>query len=270
MRCIFCKNDSKGSKSREHIIPESLGNKRTVLEPGVVCDVCNNYFAIKIEGPLLESDLFKQLRFAHGIYSKKGRLPSGKGVVAGTQVELIAGKGSRVLEVICNDGSVFKKVKDGEVNKMYVGMGINFPERDKLLSRFLGKVAIEMLADRFYGHDGWNEEIVDKNELDLLRNYVRYDSGINFWEYNIRTIYPPSQKFMKPGSGRKVYEVLHEGDFVYTLDMELFLVQAIMGVEFALNLTNPSIRGYEKVLKDSGGVSILDIKDDRIRLPVDP
>ncbi|HET8891812.1 MAG TPA: HNH endonuclease [Candidatus Angelobacter sp.] len=26
-RCIFCKNDSSGSRSIEHILPESLGNK---------------------------------------------------------------------------------------------------------------------------------------------------------------------------------------------------------------------------------------------------
>lgn len=38
MHCIFCKCDSTNSKSVEHIIPESLGNKSHILRPGIVCD----------------------------------------------------------------------------------------------------------------------------------------------------------------------------------------------------------------------------------------
>ena len=52
MRCIFCKKDSLDSKSIEHIMPESLGNVNHILQPGVVCDECNNYFARKVyNGP---------------------------------------------------------------------------------------------------------------------------------------------------------------------------------------------------------------------------
>ena len=55
-RCIFCKQDSGTSKTIEHIIPESLGNKDHILSRGVVCDYCNNHFGLKIEEPLLDSD----------------------------------------------------------------------------------------------------------------------------------------------------------------------------------------------------------------------
>lgn len=54
MNCLFCKRDSSTSRSVEHVIPESLGNKEYVLPRGMVCDKCNQYFAIKIEKPLLE------------------------------------------------------------------------------------------------------------------------------------------------------------------------------------------------------------------------
>lgn len=54
MNCIFCKEESSNSRSIEHIIPESLGNKDHVLPPGIVCDKCNNYFARKIEKKILE------------------------------------------------------------------------------------------------------------------------------------------------------------------------------------------------------------------------
>jgi hypothetical protein len=67
MRCIFCKQDSKDSKTIEHIIPESLGNKDHILLSGVVCDKCNNYFGLKVEKPLLETDYFKQARFRNSI-----------------------------------------------------------------------------------------------------------------------------------------------------------------------------------------------------------
>ncbi|RHJ93598.1 MULTISPECIES: HNH endonuclease [Bacteroidales] len=61
MNCIFCTQNSENSKSVEHIIPESLGNKLTVLSKGIVCDECNNYFARKIEGEMLSSLILKAL-----------------------------------------------------------------------------------------------------------------------------------------------------------------------------------------------------------------
>ena len=53
MICLFCKENSTNSISVEHIIPESLGNKEHILPKGIVCDKCNQYFAIKLEKPLL-------------------------------------------------------------------------------------------------------------------------------------------------------------------------------------------------------------------------
>ncbi len=59
MNCIFRKGDSGGSRSVEHVIPESLGNTEHILNPGIVCDQCNNYFASKVEGPLLSDPYFR-------------------------------------------------------------------------------------------------------------------------------------------------------------------------------------------------------------------
>ena len=73
MRCIFCKKSSGRSSSIQHIIPESLGNKELILRPGVVCDECNQYFAVKIEKPLLEMKYFQNVRFRNNIKSKKER-----------------------------------------------------------------------------------------------------------------------------------------------------------------------------------------------------
>ncbi|MBP5346270.1 MAG: hypothetical protein J6Y99_08655 [Bacteroidales bacterium] len=74
MQCIFCHKDSSNSKSVEHIIPESLGNKHHYLPKGYVCDECNNYFSYKIEKELLSQPYFVSMRFRNEILTKKGRL----------------------------------------------------------------------------------------------------------------------------------------------------------------------------------------------------
>lgn len=70
--CIFCHKDSSTSKSVEHIIPESLGNKEHILPKGYVCDACNNYFSVKIEKELLAQPYFVSMRRRNDIRTKKG------------------------------------------------------------------------------------------------------------------------------------------------------------------------------------------------------
>ena len=89
MKCIFCKKASSNSKSVEHIIPESLGNKNHILSKGIVCDSCNQYFATKIEKPLLESPYFVNVRSRNIIKSKKGRVPMDTGFIIKPSLEKI-------------------------------------------------------------------------------------------------------------------------------------------------------------------------------------
>ncbi|MEA3187563.1 MAG: hypothetical protein QOD99_1393 [Chthoniobacter sp.] len=76
MRCIFCKSQSESSRSVEHIIPESLGNLDHTLPGGVVCDSCNNYFARKVEKPVLDSPMMRLLRSDRQIPNKRRRFPT--------------------------------------------------------------------------------------------------------------------------------------------------------------------------------------------------
>jgi hypothetical protein len=78
MRCNFCKCSSESSSSREHIIPESLGNKEHLLPAGVVCDSCNNYFSRKIEKVVLDSAMMRLLRKDRNVPNKRGRVPAFK------------------------------------------------------------------------------------------------------------------------------------------------------------------------------------------------
>ena len=76
MVCLFCKGSTETSVSIEHILPESLGNFEIVLPAGVVCDRCNNYFARKLEGPVLACGAFLEHRFAGCLPNKSGRVPA--------------------------------------------------------------------------------------------------------------------------------------------------------------------------------------------------
>lgn len=73
------------STSVEHIVPESLGNKRIYLPKGYVCDACNHYFAIKIEKDLLNQPYFISLRSRNEILSKKNRLVKQDMIFPGAQ-----------------------------------------------------------------------------------------------------------------------------------------------------------------------------------------
>jgi len=124
-----------------------------------------------------------------------------------------------------------------------------------LVSRFLGKVAIEALADRLSSVPGGLDEIVDKEELDELRDYVRRGNRSTPWPFYQRRIYPEGVLFHDEDYGH--YEVLHEYTLLYTESMELYFVMAILGVEYALSMDGPDISGYMKWLSENGNRSPL-------------
>lgn len=88
MRCIFCKQDSSASRSVEHVMPESIGSRKRVLKPGVVCDHCNNYFSRKVERPILTHPSMRNFRAWYQVPNKRGRFPSLVGHIAGTNVSV--------------------------------------------------------------------------------------------------------------------------------------------------------------------------------------
>jgi hypothetical protein len=261
MRCIFCKVTSTNSKSVEHVIPESLGNKEHILAKGVVCDKCNQYFAHKVEKQVLDSLYFKHVRHRNDIESKKGKIPKINGIMGGI-VELGRDRnGNSFIEV--PNQKIFDGITSGRITSMIVPK-IDDPEpNDKNMSRFLAKVAIEVLALRFFPSDGWNEEIVDKEELDPIRNYARIGDKPKFWEYHQRRIYEESDRFYNPEISNEIYEVLHEVDIKYLKEGQLFLILVIMGIEYVLNFTNPDISEYRQWLIENGQMSPIDINDNR-------
>lgn len=266
MKCIFCKADSSSSKSVEHIIPESLGNKSHVLQRGIVCDSCNNYLAIKVEKEVLEMAYFKSVRGRNQIENKKGRTPGIPGFIKDkNKIEVsVFPNDSNILEVVIEDKKLFKSIRNH--NKLYIPILPEPPKDNLLISKFIGKVAIEALALRVASIDNWQEEFISNESLDELRGFVRYGKGYKIWPYHTRRIYHENQINFDEES-KTPYEILHEFDFLLPdkpivngeLNQlnNLYFVMAIMGIEYTINITNAGLGRYIEWLSVNQDKSIL-------------
>jgi hypothetical protein len=150
MRCIFCKINSDASVSKEHIVPESLGNVDHVLPPGWVCDPCNNYIARKVEKPFLESQYGTLSRATQGVPSKKGRVPPWIGFhpQSRTKVEMRYDKDSGwcVGAAQGEDASrLSESIRNKESFSLYM-LNPELPKTDYVTSRFIAKMGLEILA----------------------------------------------------------------------------------------------------------------------------
>ena len=245
-QCIFCKQDSSTSKKVEHIIPEALGNKEHILPRGVVCDNCNSYFGIKVEKPLLDSDYFRQARSRNLIHNKENRVPSISCVLSPGFIPIEWDQaGHSIFPTRERDTSkLINVLRDIQKGELIVPI-MERPD-EHLMSRFLAKTALEVLASRLLAVPGGLDEVIDKSELDELRHYARFGAPPEFWPFNTRVIYPEGKMFVE---GTQRYEVLHEYTLLYTESSELYLAVAILGFEYVINMGGPEIGGYIEWLK---------------------
>ena len=259
MRCVICKQPSDASISVEHIIPESLGNEKHLLPKGIVCDSCNNYISREIEGRLLESPYFRDIRFRKGILSKKRRYPAVWGLhpKSRTLVEFVRDPEDDSLSMgpasEKDNEKWIKSVTSSETFSIYVPAEYPDPDRH-LMSRFIAKVGIETLAASALDVKGGLDEIVNKAELDELREHIRIGDPSKNWPYHSRRIYPENFVFVEEGQS---CEILHEFMILVTLQREFYVILALFGVEYALNLGGPEIDGYLNWLEQNNNRSPL-------------
>jgi hypothetical protein len=261
MRCIFCRRDSAGSRSIEHIIPESLGNIEHVLPAGVVCDTCNNYFARKVEGPLLATPWFRHVRSRQWIRNKRGFVPAMRGLLPGARMAAdVWLDGSRLTLGGHNEKELLQletAILSGCASSVYIPIINTIDER--LMSRFLAKVAIELLAHRLMAIEGWEEQLIDDSQLDPLRRFARVGDRPCSWPISRRRIYDEEDIQLEPEGG---FQVLHEFTLLYTDKCELFAILCLFGEEFAINFAGPEISGYSTWLNEHEGRSPLYRFDD--------
>lgn len=252
MSCIFCKASTDRSLSVEHIIPESLGNTEHVLPKGWVCDSCNNYLARKVEKPFLDSLYGRSSRFEMAVPNKRTRIPSVTGIHAQsrTKIELMRSLDDNSLSIGAAEGedeaSWVTSLQSHPHGTLYIPTP-SFPAADITTARFIGKVAVEILAHRVVNISGANHEMVHKPELDELRRYVRTGQPATVWPVRMRRIY--SADFAFNDSTHGPHQVLHEFTLMLTPESECYAIIAIFGIEYAINLGGPELEGYDKWLK---------------------
>ena len=269
MRCIFCKQDSSKTKSVEHIIPESLGNKTSVLPKGFVCDRCNNYFAHEVEKPFMEQMNIQLLRFEESIPNKKNKIPSISGIFEGNKVT--------IHKKIANDQAFFNIDVSQELAEKLINRDKCFqlilpafneeilPEQNSITSRFVAKIALEALSIRIKDDEEWLEYLVNDPQFDAIREHARLGSTKK-WPCSVRRIYSAHRLW---DFGDHLYsQIVHEFDFLFInssgeqvnhdyVQAELYFIIALWGIEFAINIGGPEIEGYEKWLTEHNGISPL-------------
>lgn len=265
MNCLFCAKDSSASKSVEHIIPESLGNKKSVLPKGYVCDSCNQYFAIKIEKILLEQPYFKHVRNRMGIENKKRTIPKADIILTDSSMRNYA----RKVELLPSKDRILRiNIPENDMNLESILLGgkliiplLDTPDANNLIvSRFLAKAAIESLAFKAIQDENsvLLEEVLNIAELEPLKQYARFGKHINYWPYNQRRIYREMSVFRNDKQELDEYQIINEWHFMYANKNAIYFILCILGIEYAINLGSPEVESYNQWLADNNGQSILD------------
>lgn len=260
MRCIFCKEPSLATKGIEHVIPESIGNKKHVLKKGLVCDKCNNYFSRKVEQPVLSHDSFRNIRAWYQVPNKKGKMPSVRGTIAGTNINITMNKDKAGKIVIKAE----KKREQSAVDRYLQATNtdqdfppflfqINIDPPKKEMSRFLAMMGLEALALRL-SYTAQHDLIIDDKHFDLIRNFARYGQGVDIWPFHQRTIFPMDTEMKHPDT-KKWVRAGFGHDLLITHIPETYFIFIFYGVEFAINLGGPSIMGFEKWLEENDNIS---------------
>lgn len=240
MKCIFCKAESSGSKSREHIIPESLGNHFYILDKGVVCDTCNNYFSLKIEKPLLNMSFFKQVRHKANVVSKKGNIPSDRGFMISPDAAVDFHKDKQLGETIeVNDSAARKKMKNRKRINVFSVIFAPPGEGNIVISKFIGKVGIELLA--FYSQHFKTslDDAVNPVCFDEIKRYIKKANKNEFWPYTARTLYHPEAGVHSPRDNQ-YYTIIVQPELINSEPGDLFLQLLIGGGEYTIDLLNPT------------------------------
>lgn len=249
MLCIFCEKDSQDSVSVEHIIPESLGNNEHILPRGIVCDKCNNYFASKVEEPVLNSLFFRNLRGRQQVANKRGKVPPQLGLfpLAQIPISLISSSSNGISVGAWNESDnkrFIETIRNSQSGAFYVPLG-PLPT-NRALSRFLAKIAVEIFAQNYLQTNMSTSGIIDSAQLVPIRRFVRIGDAPKEWPISNRNIYYEEKRF---SDGIETYQVLHEYNLLVTDESEIYAVVCIFGKEFAINLGGPSIEGYERWLE---------------------
>lgn len=225
--------------------------------------------AREVEKPLLEREDMRLLRFQEEVPSKKNKFPQLAGNWDGIPVavkkeihngEVVPSIGmppELLVKLILHPQDHYQMIVPAYTDAL-------LPPEDTITSRFIGKIALEALAQRLSPLDNGLDELIDDKQFDPIRNHVRRGSP-KTWPCHIRRIYSHHKAWVD--NDGETYQIIHESDFLMPgvsahnetepVQAELYFVVALWGVEFAINLGGPYIEGYQAWLQEHDNASPL-------------
>jgi len=189
-KCPFCGGELTDSKSIEHIIPESLGNTTLILDKGIICDKCNNYFARKIENDFLNLEVIKAIRSNSFIPNKNNNIPPMTVFVNGSKAKFEYNAKKDVFLLGCEPEAAYNIFKGNTDKMMFVVPSIEELKNNYIVSRFLMKVFTEYLLLLHLEYEtsiNENERefnIIKEKEIEELFHYVRYGKQGKVYNYS--------------------------------------------------------------------------------------
>jgi len=137
MNCIFCGKVVE-SPSKEHIVPESLGNDYYILEQGFICGKCNNSFS-DFEDKALSKTMLGFERVRLGIITKKGNAAQSQS----RNIKVVGDKKFR-QNIITVYGLEEKDIEDLGDGSFTIKV-LDFDKSDMATSKLLLKIGLESL-----------------------------------------------------------------------------------------------------------------------------
>jgi HNH endonuclease len=220
-RCIFCKSTAGPFRTREHILPESLGaGDWAILPEGLFCDSCQNRFGSAIEQQSLDDYPFSLLRTFIGIPTKKSKAPwfaSWEGRVCGSGVP--------GLFHFDPAPPFAQAMHDGTKTQIRV---IAEPKRPDMICRTLLKMGIEAVAAD-------NVTDVFSTRFDAARRYALDGAKDGEWWYLQREDLTQAAKLFEgqPIVGREPFqlETCDIGDGAEVFHLHLFYLDLFVPLE---------------------------------------
>lgn len=238
-------------------MPESIGSKNRVLPVGVVCDKCNNYFARKVEQPILTHSWMRNIRAWEQVPNKKGTYPSLVGHIAGTDIAVNMRRSpSGKLQLNSEKGNDISALSSVIVNgfeqPLIFTIEDNPPQRE--MSRFLCKMAYETVAELFCKSPQGPYHLSSEPFLDNVREYARYGNNFQHWPFSQRRVFPHDTLMKHPATNEWLQAGFGCGLFMNRWQETLFGF-LFYGIEFVINVGGPSIAGYNEWLDENAGIS---------------
>jgi hypothetical protein len=123
----------------------------------------------------------------------------------------------------------------------------------KAMSRFLAKMALEAIAFRHIEYKSGNR-VVEDPYFERIRRFARYGGVREEWPYHRRMVFPMDTEMRHPET-RNWVQAGFGHEILKTSYPETYFVFLLYGVEFAINLGGPAIKGYKAWLEENDQIS---------------